>query len=75
MEVVVSSVKVEGWGGFGPICQADKVSCYIITCCLSAQGPISQMWLYSRTVGISGSEVAGVATKMSVAKVPSYLRF
>jgi len=28
-----------------------------------------------RTVGISGSDVAAVATKMAVAKVPSYLRF
>ena len=33
-------------GSFGLICQADEVLCYIVACCVSAEGAISQMWFY-----------------------------
>jgi hypothetical protein len=74
MEGVVRSVKVEGWG---------VLFCYMkqIKFCATSSHvaclhkvPVLNVALH-RTVGISGSDVADVATKMAVAKVPSYLHF
>jgi len=74
MEGVVRSVEVVRWEVLVSHVKQMKF-CAASLHVAFAQGAISQMWLYARTVGISGSEVAAVATKMTVGKLPSYLRF
>jgi hypothetical protein len=69
MEGVVRSVKVEGWGVLVPYVKQIKF------CATSSHVACLLKVPLLKCVCISGSEVAAVATKMSVAKVPSYLRF